>query len=364
MIGKLSKGRSFRGVLNYAMAKPSARRLGGTLAASSPRGMAREFGMYRGGENPNKARKAVLHGALSLAPGETLDGDDWEEAARIWLRHQGYDPNSDQWVAIQHDDTDHQHVHIIASRIDPATGKLRSDAKDYQAQERAMRDIERRMGLQRVRSSSEMDPSERRGQLSQGEIGYWERTGRAGWKAQIREAVDQALAETSDINQFQSALKDKGVTLHTRKTKAGEVRGLSFEPDWEPGKRVSSSKLGHAYKLNQLRERFRQETEHGESPGSPDRSRTPSQQQDPTSDPRSSPERGPAPGERPGPDAPAPDDRRGDRDSRGDSDERESSDTASNALTGFEIDEDWLQRWRAQDLDPEDADDPGPGPRP
>ena len=47
MIGKVLKGRSFRGLLDYVAGKPGARRLGGNMEGTTPRELARELSAVR-----------------------------------------------------------------------------------------------------------------------------------------------------------------------------------------------------------------------------------------------------------------------------------------------------------------------------
>ncbi len=89
-----------------------------------------------------------LHASLSWGDGERPDRAEMVEAAQDFLKAIGLERARAVFVA--HDDTDHAHLHIVASRIDPETGKtLRVDYDKAAAQTWAL-DWERAHGQQRA----------------------------------------------------------------------------------------------------------------------------------------------------------------------------------------------------------------------
>ena len=60
--------------------------------------------------------KPVFHAMLSLRPGESLTPAQWRTSVRKYLTNLGFD-ETNQYVAVMHQDKDHQHVHIVANRI-------------------------------------------------------------------------------------------------------------------------------------------------------------------------------------------------------------------------------------------------------
>lgn len=64
----------------------------------------------------DKAIKPVFHAMLSLRPGESLTTPQWRQAVTKYMTDLGFD-ESNQYVAVMHQDKDHQHVHIVANRI-------------------------------------------------------------------------------------------------------------------------------------------------------------------------------------------------------------------------------------------------------
>jgi hypothetical protein len=69
--------------------------------------------------------KDCLHSTLSWERGQDPSREEMVEAARSYLKALGMENAQAAFVA--HSDTPHRHVHIIASRIDPETGKTYSD---------------------------------------------------------------------------------------------------------------------------------------------------------------------------------------------------------------------------------------------
>ena len=66
---------------------------------------------------------------LSWEKGQNPTGEEMAEAARGYLKALGM--GSAQAVFIAHNDTAQKHVHIVASRIDPTTGKTFSQEDDF-----------------------------------------------------------------------------------------------------------------------------------------------------------------------------------------------------------------------------------------
>ena len=78
--------------------------------------------------NP-KLSSPVLHITLSLAPGEKLGKDKLMGIVEDCAKEMGFENN--QFVAISHRDTNHQHLHIVANRIG-FDKRTVSDSNNYQ----------------------------------------------------------------------------------------------------------------------------------------------------------------------------------------------------------------------------------------
>ena len=88
MIAKMSKGRGFRGALNYDITKEGGRIISTNMAGKNPRELAAEFGEIRK-LRPNLG-KAVMHVSLSAALGEKLTDEKWQGIGQRYLRGMGF----------------------------------------------------------------------------------------------------------------------------------------------------------------------------------------------------------------------------------------------------------------------------------
>lgn len=143
MIGKIAKkGRGFRGLAAYLLRGGRGAIVAGPMAGRNARELAREFGALRR-LNP-RLTKAVGHMMLSLSGGEALTDAQWNDVARLYVDGMGF--SNAPWLGVLHRDTDHEHLHIIASRVS-FDGKTVSDANDFRRSEQLVRAIEERYGL-------------------------------------------------------------------------------------------------------------------------------------------------------------------------------------------------------------------------
>lgn len=233
MIAKTSKGRGFRGILNYAMEK-DCEILDSNMAGQTPRALAAEFGEVR------KLRptlgKAVVHTALSAPVGEHISDDLWREIGQNFREKMGYTDN--QFIMVKHKDTDHQHVHIIANRI-THTGEVVSDANDYKRLNKTMREIELEYGLTQVASISE------RKAPTKGEIERSVRTGEPSTRQQLQQLASAAALDCRSYTDYAQRLETVGVELipYTQMDDT-KLNGLMYRLD---GVSMKGSDLGKAY---------------------------------------------------------------------------------------------------------------------
>lgn len=236
MIAKAVKGRGFRGALEYDLGKEQGRVIDTNMNGSTPRELAAEFGEIR------KLRpalgKAVLHVSLSAAPGEHLTDTQWIEIGRRYLQGMGLDRN--QYIVTRHTDTDHEHVHLLANRIQ-FDGAVTSDSHDYRRQEVLMRAIERDLGLRQVGLS---ENCERRA-ATKGEIEEGLRTGRASTRQQLQQLCDAAMTDCPGFAAYAARLEAAGVELvPVTQLDGSKLSGLSYRLD---GVTMKGSDLGKRY---------------------------------------------------------------------------------------------------------------------
>lgn len=227
-ITKLTKGNSFAGVLAYGMGKEDAEVLDvrGVSSESDIAQIAREM---RAVADSASISKPVLHLSMSAPHGEQVSVDQWRTAANTWLREMGADPDKVQYVLGRHKDTEHDHVHLMANRVQ-LDGRVIRDQHDYRRSHAAMRVAEREAGMQAYEKPSK--------EATKGRI------------AELRQAIDKALASNNDFASFKRALEAQSIKVLANQQSTGRIAGLSFVAN---GHAIKGSSLGKGYSLNGLR---------------------------------------------------------------------------------------------------------------
>ena len=244
MIGKQIKGRSFSKLLNYLFGKDGASLIGSNMEETTPRGLAAEFRFCRQ-LNPRVSR-SVYHASLSLPYTEHLENDTWHDIAQKYLQAMGFDMN--QYVVVRHSDRDHDHAHIVASRI-RLDGTTVSDSWDYRRSEAAIRQLEQDYGLRSLHSNQEKISRS----PTTGEQRLLARTGEESIRVQLQRSLDQATQSPITMPQLIGQLQQNGISVRIRDRQPGEITGISYELN---GIAFSGTHLGKAYTFQGL-QRYR-----------------------------------------------------------------------------------------------------------
>jgi len=251
MIAKQAKGSGFRGCLNYLLDKTKdAEIIGGNMSGQDARRLATEFGMVRN-MRPSLG-KAVYHVSLSVAADDVhLHRGQWSQIADRYMRDMGF--GESQYILIGHHNTDHQHVHIVANRVN-IHGKTVSAENDYRRAAESLQGIEKEFGLQQTA----MTPSQarRRGKGKaprQGEYQMMVRTEKPSNRLQLQVLVDVAAKRNPTMSQFINRLHRTGVGVMPHIQSTGRVQGISFEIN---GAAFKGSSLGKAYSFNGLQNKL------------------------------------------------------------------------------------------------------------
>lgn len=285
MKGNVSRGGGFRGVLNYLLVeegmsnqpRPGASLIGGNLDGHNPRTLANEFGASRG-LRPDCVRP-VWHTSLSLPAGEHLTDTQWQEAAEKLLAKVGMDPAKHQFTLIKHTDAEHEHAHLVASRIG-LDAELWHGKWEARAVHDATQEIEKEMGLTLTpgRKTAEQDYREAQDQkgpqvkISQKERKMWEGKGvEVPPKVELACAIESAIQEgNGTVDDLQRRLALQNITTHVNQAKTGRISGISFEME-RGGEtcRYKASQVHKAYSWKNLSQRLEQkyEVEHGQNRG-------------------------------------------------------------------------------------------------
>lgn len=243
MIGKQTKGRGFRGTLNYVLGKEGAEIIGGNMVGQSAKDLAEEFSVARA-LRPNLSR-VVYHASLSLAPGEHLNDVQWSEAADKYMEGMGF--KGAQYVVVKHNDTSHSHIHIVASRV-RTDGSVVSESQDYRRSEGCIRGLEKEFGLSQTLPSRD---SPARAPTT-GELHKSLRENVPSVKVRLQNAVDKASRHSPTMSEFISRLETRGVAVVPNVSKTGHVSGISFRLGDEL---MKGSDLGRSYTWNGLQKK-------------------------------------------------------------------------------------------------------------
>lgn len=220
MIGKITIGKSFRGCLLYCLndkrqelkneplMKERAEILLFNQCFGNQQELIRQFNEVRQ-LNPGLS-KPVLHITLSLAPGEQLSKDKLMEMCQDCASDMGFEKN--QYVAILHKDTNHQHLHIVANRIG-FDKRTVTDSRNYQRIANYCRKMELKYQLKQVLSPRQFLSKKQR--LIPREDSRKER---------LRKNIQQTLKQARNYREFEQKMKSLGYQVL-------KGRGISFIDD-------------------------------------------------------------------------------------------------------------------------------------
>lgn len=232
MIGKIIIGKSFRGCISYcledklaknslAQVKDRAEVLGYNLCFGNKLELIKQFNEVRN-LNP-KLAKPVMHITLSLAPGEKLGSHQLSIIADDCAREMGFDKN--QYIAVAHNDTKHQHLHIVVNRVG-FDGKTVTDSNNYQRIAGFCRKMEKKHNLQQVLNPRRYLPKELR---------HLHRSDSR--KEKLKTDIRNSIKSCTDYRQFEAAMKQLGYGVI-------KARGIAFI---DPQKvRTKGSEVGYS----------------------------------------------------------------------------------------------------------------------
>lgn len=244
MIGKIKKGKSFAGLTQYILDKEEAELLCTNLAGESPQDFYKQLEATQQ-LNP-RVQSPVSHISISFAPGERLNKEQLEQIVEATLEGMGFERNL--YFAATHNDRDHFHLHIAASRI-KSDGECVSDWYDFRRLEKTLRKLESQFSLTPVPCSWETNHSapstgqKRRMMREQQEFeqGLRDRPADKSALEKIQATVDATIHRGMTITQFLDQLDAAGVEAKVKVTREGVIQGISYSAD---GVAFQGGKLG------------------------------------------------------------------------------------------------------------------------
>lgn len=213
MIGKVMKRAAFKGCVNYVMNKQDAKLLAAEgVLLSDVRSIIQSFHTQRL-MKPN-IKHPVGHISLSYSPDDEkrLTNGAMVTLAKEYMENMGI--KGTQYILVRHFDNGNPHVHLVYNRIDNK-GKVISDKNDRYRNEAVCKKIKNKYGLSYGKGKDKVKQHKLRGK---------DKT-----KYQVYNAVKDALSKSTDWNDFEKLLKEKGISISFKyKGQTYEVQGISF----------------------------------------------------------------------------------------------------------------------------------------
>lgn len=243
MIGKITIGKDFYGVLAYNEKKVSegvGYVIDSNIEHSSSVKMTQEFNLIR--QLRPGLGKAVLHVSLNLPHSDQLNDKEFAAFGYDYLMKLGFDNN--QFIMYRHTDTKHEHIHIVANRV-RYSGRLVSDSNIKRKSRSILNDLEKKYGLTQTLKKASNKKS-----LTQKEIEKTLRTGEVPVKLILQKKLDAAISIAKNLAEFIKLLQEQNVHPKFNVSQStGRVSGVSFKY----GDIVyKGSSLGRKYSWNNI----------------------------------------------------------------------------------------------------------------
>ncbi|OXY02632.1 relaxase, partial [Salmonella enterica subsp. enterica serovar Newport str. CVM75_1280] len=261
---KIKRGKSFAGVVQYAL-KPGAHHksdpiiIGGNMLGDSALELIAEFDSTK--HLRQDVAKSVWHNSLRLPNGESLTNEQWSSIADDYMKRMGFSDTHLRCYVL-HDD-DGQHIHIIASRIDMAGGKLYLGRNENLISTRIISELEIDHNLTVTKTAPAIAPKQpKRKKISRNEQMLSARTGVPSPKEALQHIIDKSLTDTPDLLTFIKRLEQAEVSWKVNVASTGKMNGFSFE---YAGIAFKASQLGKSYSWANLSNRLNYNPDHIEA---------------------------------------------------------------------------------------------------
>jgi Relaxase/Mobilisation nuclease domain len=234
MIGKIRKGKSFAGLTKYILEKDEAQLICTNLAGDTPQDFYQQLSATRS-LNP-RVKSPVSHISISFPPTEKPDKEQLQEIVEETLAEMGFEKNL--YFAASHNDRNHFHLHIAASRIN-IDGECVSDWYDKRRLEKVLRNLESQFDLTPVPSSWEVDttaPStgqKRRMMREKREfdMGIRDKEAEKSAVEKIQDAIENVIQPGIALAQFIEKLELLGVETSIKISDTAKIQGISYSID-------------------------------------------------------------------------------------------------------------------------------------
>lgn len=260
---KISRGSGFNGVLSYAL-RENARIVGGNMSGYNVQSLSSEFAQTRSVRQD--IRKPVWHSSLRLQKDEKITDEKWSEIASDYMKDMGFS-ESHLYTAILHDDTEGQHIHIIASRI-ALDKSLFYGRNENLISTRIIHDLERKhnlsitRGLKYIETINEetnektykIATKSEANKLKKNEIEKAIRTNEAPTKLILQHAIDAVLSsdKSVSVSAFIEQLNASNVIVKPAVASTGRLNGFTFALKEDSLIFFKGSEIGKSYSVQNL----------------------------------------------------------------------------------------------------------------
>lgn len=263
MLAVIYKKPSFLKTLKYVLGKEDAAIIAKNITGESPHTLNKEF--LESKNTNHRVKRHCAHLILSLPKQENVDDLTMNHITSDFLESMGYRNSNDitqnvPFVAVRHHDREHEHIHIIASRV-RFNGSCVSDSWDYLKAQNATRSIAAKYDLSVAPVSSSaiaknladsgVDASvstNRSPSIRQINANHQE----PSFKETIGKVIEDALIKSNNVTEYASALYKGGVVAKA-KFEGKELLGFSYAYN---GFIAAGNQISRRYSWNNIEEKW------------------------------------------------------------------------------------------------------------
>jgi len=216
MIGQTIMGKGFGGAIRYIMGKENAELLlKSGVCGEDPNYIVKQFIAIA--DEKRNVSKPVWHTSISFAYDDEVANETMIDIAKDYLNELGFDLNQNQFIVVKHNDTDHDHFHILANRVG-YDGKVVNDYYCKNRTARACDKLELKYNLTIAREQEKKTYNDK--------IPVKEK-----YKKEISESLHDALFQkkVGSFSELTDVLSKNNIEMLLHKQSTGRVYGISFQ---------------------------------------------------------------------------------------------------------------------------------------
>jgi len=235
MMAKITKGRSFGGVVRYVMQKEKDARLidSKDVLTDSQKSIIRSFWL-QSQLRPN-VKVTVGHISLdfSAEDADRIDDDLMRNVAQEYMQRMGI--QNTQYILVRHYDREHPHCHLVFNRVNNR-GEVISDRNDRVRSAKVCRELTEKYGLHIAQGKDHV----KRERLKEPDA----------TKYRIYDAMMKVLPRCKSWQELEANLKKEGIRMsYTYRGHTNNIQGIVFEMG---GYRYKGSKVDRAFSYSKI----------------------------------------------------------------------------------------------------------------